>query len=148
MVSTVNSKHHLIVRTIIEPNVDIDTEILKNKMILRSYWYCKIQTYIVFKIDIAYLKKMVLITITMHFLLLLKIVRSPTWTGPGAKLSYRSVILGKVRLFAGSVWPRPQGPGWSLVRSGAFWKHFPWSKYAQNMLYVKIWANLLFLFLT
>ena len=33
------------------------------------------------------------------FLLLLKIVRSPTWTGPGAKLSHRSDILGKERLF-------------------------------------------------
>ena len=39
----------------------------------------------------------------------LKILRSPTWTGPGAKLSYRSAILGKVRLFAGSVWSWPQG---------------------------------------
>ena len=29
--------------------------------------------------------------------------------GPGAKLSYRSAILGKVRLFAGSVWPWSQG---------------------------------------
>ena len=45
----------------------------------------------------------------MHFLLLLKIVRSPTWTGPGAKLSHRSAIRGKVRLFAGSVWSWPQG---------------------------------------
>ena len=46
---------------------------------------------------------------TVHFLLLLKILKSPTWTGPGAKLSYRSAIHGKVRLFAGSVWPWPQG---------------------------------------
>ena len=46
---------------------------------------------------------------TVHFLLLLKILKSPTWTGPGAKLSYRSAIHGKVRLFAGSVWSWPQG---------------------------------------
>ena len=30
-------------------------------------------------------------------------------TGPGAKLSYRSAILEKVRFFAGFVWPWPQG---------------------------------------
>ena len=50
--------------TIIEPNIDIDTEILQNKVILRSYWYCKSQTFdIVIDIDIAYLKKMFLIPI-------------------------------------------------------------------------------------
>ena len=45
----------------------------------------------------------------MHFLLLLKFLKSPTWMGPGAKLSHRSAILGKVRLFAGSFCPWPQG---------------------------------------
>jgi len=41
--------------TFIEPNIDIDTEILQNKVILRSYWYCKSQTFdIVIEIDIAY----------------------------------------------------------------------------------------------
>ena len=50
--------------TIIEPNIDIDTEILQNKVILRRYWYCKSKTFdIVIDIDIAYLKKMVLIPI-------------------------------------------------------------------------------------
>ena len=50
--------------TIIEPNIDIDTEILQNKVILRSYWYRKCQIFdIVIDIDIAYLKKMVLIPI-------------------------------------------------------------------------------------
>ena len=48
--------------TITEPNIDIDTEILQNKVISRSYWYCKSQTYnIVIEIDIAYFKKVVLI---------------------------------------------------------------------------------------
>ena len=46
----------------IEPSIDIDTEILQNKVILRSYWYCKSQTVDII-IDIAYLKKMVLIPI-------------------------------------------------------------------------------------
>ena len=46
---------------------------------------------------------------SLHYLLLLKILISPTWTGPGAKSSYRSAILGKVRPFADYVWPRPQG---------------------------------------
>ena len=46
---------------------------------------------------------------TVHFLLLAKIHKSPTWTGPGGKLSYRSAINQKVRLFAGSVCPWPQG---------------------------------------
>ena len=46
---------------------------------------------------------------TIHFLLLLKIVRSPTWMGPGAKLSNRLAIHGKLRLFAESVWSWPQG---------------------------------------
>ena len=46
---------------------------------------------------------------TVHFLLLAKIHKSPTWTGPGGKLSYRSAIHQKVRLFAGSVCPWPQG---------------------------------------
>ena len=45
----------------------------------------------------------------MHFLLLAKILKSPTWTGPGGKLTYRSAIHQKVRLFAGSVCPWPQG---------------------------------------
>ena len=50
--------------TIIEPNIDIDTEILQNKVVLRSYWYCKNQTFdIVIEIDIAYLKNMVLMPI-------------------------------------------------------------------------------------
>ena len=44
---------------IIELNIDIDTEILQNKVILRSYWYCKSQNFdIVIDIDIAFLKKM------------------------------------------------------------------------------------------
>ena len=47
--------------------------------------------------------------VTVHFLLLAKIHKSPTWTGPGGKLSYRSAINQKVRLFAGSVCPWPQG---------------------------------------
>ena len=38
-----------------------------------------------------------------------KIHNSPTWTGPGGKWSYRSAIHQKVRLFAGSVCPWPQG---------------------------------------
>ena len=46
---------------------------------------------------------------TVHFLLLPKIVRSPSWTGPGANLSYRLAIPWKVRLFDGSVCPWPQG---------------------------------------
>ena len=42
----------------------IDTEILQFKVILRSYWYCKSQTFdFVIEIDIACLKKMVLIPI-------------------------------------------------------------------------------------
>ena len=48
--------------TIIDPNIDTDTEILQNKVILRSYWYCKSQTFDIV-IDIAYLMKMVLIPI-------------------------------------------------------------------------------------
>ena len=39
----------------------------------------------------------------------LKIHKSPTWTGPGGKLSNMSAINQKVRLFAGSVCPWPQG---------------------------------------
>ena len=50
--------------TIIEPNIDIDTEILQNKVILRSYSYYKSPTFDIFiEIDIAYLKKMVLLPI-------------------------------------------------------------------------------------
>ena len=42
----------------------IDTEILQNKVTLRSYWYCKSQTFdIIIEIGIGYLKKMVLILI-------------------------------------------------------------------------------------
>ena len=51
--------------TIFAQNIDIDTEILQNKVKLRSYWYCKSQTFdiAIIEIDIAHLKKMVLIPI-------------------------------------------------------------------------------------
>ena len=56
--------------TIIEPNIDIDTEILHNKEILRCYWYCKSQTFDIFiEIDIVYLKNLVLIPILILILL-------------------------------------------------------------------------------
>ena len=48
--------------TIIEPNIDIDTEILQNNVKLKIYCYWKRQTFDIV-IDIAYLKKMVLIPI-------------------------------------------------------------------------------------
>ena len=48
--------------TVIAPNIDIGTEILQNNVILRSYWYCKRQTFGIV-IDIAYLEKLVLMPI-------------------------------------------------------------------------------------
>ena len=51
-----------------DSNIDIDTKILQNEVILRRYWYCMTQTFdIVIDIDIAILKKIVVIPILISF---------------------------------------------------------------------------------